>query len=82
MSWETLGALYLGLMLVLLFGGVWIAISLGAAGVVGLWLVNPALLGGLESVVWNTINNFVLTAVPLFIFMGMVILHSGISGRF
>ncbi len=82
MSWEVAGALYLGLMLVLLFGGVWIAVSLGAAGVVGILLVNPALIGALESVVWNTINNFVLTAVPLFIFMGMVILHSGISGRF
>ncbi|MBI4627083.1 MAG: TRAP transporter large permease [Candidatus Rokubacteria bacterium] len=83
MTWQLLPALvFFGVMLALLFGGVWIAIALGAAGVVGLLLTNPALLGGIESVVWNTIENFVLTAVPLFLFMGTVILHSGISARF
>lgn len=82
MSWEALAALYFGVMLVLLFGGVWIAISLGAAGILGIWIVKPALLGGLESVVWNTVDNFVLTAVPLFLFMGTIILHGGISTRF
>ncbi|MGE0716787.1 MAG: TRAP transporter large permease [Alphaproteobacteria bacterium] len=82
MTWGLLATLYFGVMLVLLLGGVWIAVSLGAAGVFGLWLVKPALLGGLESVVWNTVNSFVLTAVPLFLFMGAVILHSGISVRF
>ncbi len=82
MSWELAATVYFGVMLVLLFAGVWIAVSLGAAGVIGLLLVKPALIGGLESVVWNTIDNFVLTAVPLFLFMGTVILHSGISTRF
>ena len=82
MSWEALAALYFGVMLVLLFGGVWIAVSLGMAGVMGIWIVKPALLGGLESVVWNTVDNFVLTAVPLFLFMGTIILHGGISTRF
>ncbi|MEO6270585.1 MAG: TRAP transporter large permease subunit [Lautropia sp.] len=82
MNWELAATVYFGLMLVLLFAGVWIAISLAAAGVLGLMLVKPALIGGLESVVWNTIDSFVLTAVPLFLFMGTVILHSGISARF
>lgn len=82
MTWEVAATVYFGLMLVLLFAGVWIAISLAAAGVIGLMLVKPALIGGLESVVWNTIDSFVLTAVPLFLFMGTVILHSGISTRF
>jgi tripartite ATP-independent transporter DctM subunit len=81
-SWEALAAIYFGVMLILLFGGVWIAVSLGAAGIFGIWIVKPALLGGVESVVWNTVENFVLTAVPLFIFMGTVILNSGISARF
>jgi C4-dicarboxylate transporter DctM subunit len=82
MSWELAAALYFGVMLALLFGGVWIAVSLGAAGVFGIWMVRPALLGGIESVVWNTVDSFVLTAVPLFLFMGAIILHSGISARF
>lgn len=82
MSWEVVASIYFGVMLVLLFAGVWIAISLSAAGVLGIMMVKPALLGGLESVVWNTVDNFVLTSVPLFLFMGTVILHSGISTRF
>jgi len=82
MSWEVVAAIYFGVMLLLLFAGVWIAISLSAAGILGIMMVKPALLGGLESVVWNTVDNFVLTAVPLFLFMGTVILHSGISTRF
>ncbi|MCC7273188.1 MAG: TRAP transporter large permease subunit, partial [Alphaproteobacteria bacterium] len=82
MSWELLALIYFGVMLLLLFGGVWIAVSLGVAGVLGIWMVRPALLGGLESVIWNTVDSFVLTAVPLFLFMGAVILHSGISVRF
>ena len=82
MSWEVVATIYFGVMLVLLFAGVWIAISLSAAGILGIMMVKPALLGGLESVVWNTVDNFVLTSVPLFLFMGTVILHSGISTRF
>lgn len=82
MSWHLAAVVFFGAMLTLLFGGVWIAIALGAAGVLGVLLINPALAGGLESVVWNTIENFVLTAVPLFLFMGTIILHSGISARF
>jgi tripartite ATP-independent transporter DctM subunit len=82
MSWEVVATIYFGVMLVLLFAGVWIAISLSAAGIIGIMMVKPALLGGLESVVWNTVDNFVLTSVPLFLFMGTVILHSGISTRF
>jgi tripartite ATP-independent transporter DctM subunit len=81
-SWHLAAVVFFGAMLTLLFGGVWIAIALGAAGVLGVLLINPALAGGLESVVWNTIENFVLTAVPLFLFMGTIILHSGISARF
>lgn len=82
MSWEVVGILYLAVMALLLLGGVWIAIALGVVGVVGLVLVDPSLLAGIESVVWNTIESFILTAVPLFLFMGAVIMNSGTSTRF
>jgi len=82
MSWELAGAIYLVVMALLLVCGVWIAVALGAVGVVGLLLVKPSLVAGIESVAWNTIENFVLTAVPLFLFMGAVIMNSGVSGRF
>jgi tripartite ATP-independent transporter DctM subunit len=81
-TWELTGVVYLAVMAGLLLGGVWIAIALGAVGVVGLLFVNPALLAGIESVVWNTIDSFILTAVPLFLFMGSLIMNSGISARF
>ena len=82
MSWELAGAIYLVVMTLLLVGGVWIAIALGVVGVVGLLIVNPSLVAGIESVAWNTIESFVLTAVPLFLFMGAVIMNSGVSARF
>jgi len=82
MSWELAGVIYLVVMTLLLVGGVWIAIALGVVGVAGLLIVNPSLVAGIESVAWNTIESFVLTAVPLFLFMGSVIMNSGVSARF
>ncbi|MGE5097145.1 MAG: TRAP transporter large permease [Betaproteobacteria bacterium] len=82
MSWELAGAVYLVLMLVLLLGGVWIAVALGMVGIVGIALLQPALLAGVASVVWGQLDSFVLTAVPLFLFMGSVLMISGVSGRF
>jgi tripartite ATP-independent transporter DctM subunit len=82
MSWEAAGAIYLVVMTLLLVGGVWIAVALGVVGVTGLLLVDPSLVAGVESVAWNTIESFVLTAVPLFLFMGAVIMNSGVSARF
>jgi C4-dicarboxylate transporter DctM subunit len=82
MSWEVAGAIYLVVMTLLLVSGVWIAIALGTVGVTGLLIVNPSLVAGIESVAWNTIESFVLTAVPLFLFMGALIMNSGVSARF
>jgi tripartite ATP-independent transporter DctM subunit len=82
MTWEVAGGIYLAVLVGLLLGGVWVSIAIGMTGVVGLLLVNPALLAGVESTVWNTLDSFVLTAVPLFLFMGSMVLNSGISTRF
>jgi tripartite ATP-independent transporter DctM subunit len=82
MTWEVAGGVYLAVLLGLLLGGVWVSIAIGMTGVVGLLIVNPALLAGIESTVWNTLDSFVLTAVPLFLFMGSMVLNSGISTRF
>jgi C4-dicarboxylate transporter, DctM subunit len=38
--------------------------------------------GTVSDIGWNLANNFVLTAVPLFIFMGQIILSSGLSSKF
>jgi tripartite ATP-independent transporter DctM subunit len=81
-SWQAAGIVYLALMLVLLLGGVWIAVALGMVGIVGIAILQPALLAGMASIVWGQLDSFVLTAVPLFLFMGAMLMNSGVSGRF
>lgn len=60
-----------------------IAISLGMVGIIGLLLAGRAdLLGVLSTVAYNNIDSFVLTSVPLFVFMAGVVQHSGLGKRF
>jgi C4-dicarboxylate transporter DctM subunit len=82
-SWEITLLLVVGLLLVLLLSGVWIAFGLGLTGVIVLLLYGgvPA-MAPLGYVGWNTVESFVLTSVPLFILMGEVILRAGLSDRF
>ena len=68
------------ILLLLLLSGIPVAIGLGLVSLIGYILV----LGdtGLSAYVpFNTLNSFVLTAVPLFIFMGEILLRCGISER-
>ena len=69
-------------MLVSLFGllclGVWIGVALGITGIIimFIWGGGFPLLGG---VLWSSLNIYGLTAVPAFVFVGEVILRSGLS---
>ena len=67
-------------LIVLLFSGIPVAIGLGVVALLGyhLTLGNT---GVAAMVPFATLNSFVLTAVPLFIFMGEVLLQCGISER-
>jgi C4-dicarboxylate transporter DctM subunit len=82
-SWEVTFLLVVGLLLVLLLSGLWIAFGLGLAGIIVLLLHGglPA-LAPLGYVSWNTVESFVLTSVPLFILMGELILRAGLSDNF
>lgn len=70
-------------MIVLILAGLEIAYALGVTGILAL-LVHSGTrsLPALGSIGWNTTNDFVLTAVPLFIFMGEIVLGSGLSQGF
>jgi tripartite ATP-independent transporter DctM subunit len=81
-SWQAAGIVYLVLMVILLLGGVWIAVALGMVGIIGIAILQPPLLAGMASIVWGQLDSFVLTAVPLFLFMGSMLMNSGVSGRF
>jgi len=63
---------------VLLASGVYIAVSLAATGILGLELLVkvPQLIGNL---MFKNLNSYTLLAIPLYIFMGEIMLHSGIN---
>ncbi|MBI3993449.1 MAG: TRAP transporter large permease [Candidatus Lambdaproteobacteria bacterium] len=70
-------------MLVMLFAGVWVAIALGTAGFVGLYdiLGYDRVIRILGNLAWDQTTNYVLIAVPLFIFMGEILFQAGIMDR-
>lgn len=81
-QWQLIALTMVVILIFLLLSGVWIAFSLGITGVFGLLMANPLALRGIESVCWNNINSFILTCVPLYLFMGSLMLESGVSVRF
>lgn len=79
MSWDL--AIYALLsLLFLLSGGVWIAISLFVAGIalmqLGLKMPSGPILAAST---WGYVNNWTLTALPLFVWMGELLFRSRLS---
>ena len=74
---------YLGIvvLIVILFCGVHIGIAMGVVGFLGMVCVNnwTAGLMVLKTVPFTTFSNYGLSVVPLFILMGIVCFHAGIS---
>lgn len=78
-------------LLVLLLGGVWIGFTLFGVGIAGLLLypsnLPPSMsiwdkIGGLmANSVWNSMNSWALTALPLFILMGEILFRTSISTK-
>ena len=81
MSETLLGTLLIALMFLLFAMGVEISIALGIVGVLGLlylkgWTIG---LGVVGSIAWSNATSFSFIAVPLFVFMSGILLHSGIG---
>src|SRR2546429_7985686 len=81
MTDALLGILLVGLMFLLFALGVEISLSMGIVGVIGLlylkgWTVG---LGVVGSIAWSNATSFSFIAVPLFVFMSGILLHSGIG---
>src|SRR3989454_2420438 len=68
-------------MFVLFAAGVEVSIALGIVGMLGLlWLKGfPIGLGVVGSIAWSNAASFSFIAVPLFVFMSGILLHSGIG---
>ena len=81
MSEPLLGALLIALMFLLFALGVEISIALGVVGVVGLLYLKGfnVGLGVVGSIAWSNATSFSFIAVPLFVFMSGILLHSGIG---
>ena len=77
----VLGTLLVALLFVLFALGVEISISLGIVGVLGLLYLKGfgVGLGVVGSIAWSNASSFSFIAVPLFIFMSGILLHSGIG---
>jgi len=83
MSWQLTLLMYVSVLVVLLLLGEWIVFALGIGGIFALLLSGGLnALNPLGSVIWNSLNNFTLTAIPLFILMGELILQSKMGERF
>ncbi len=71
-----------GLFLLLLAGGMAVPFAIAVPGTFYLLLQNGiASLGAVGLVTWGSMNNFTLTAIPLFILMAELMQHSGLSFR-
>ncbi len=79
MSNELLLVVIVCALFALMAAGNWVFASLGLAGVLGIWLFGANLPTAVSLQMWSSLNSFVMTAIPLFIFMGEVLLRSGIS---
>lgn len=80
MSLAATTALLFGTLVLFLFSGLPIAFALGGVAMVfTLLLWGPNALYVIASSAFGTMNNFLLEAVPLFIFMGYVLQTSGIA---
>jgi len=81
MSPEMIGALGLGVLLILLFAGMWIGAAMALVGFVGYALimgVNPA-FSVISMTPFTTMSTYMMTTVPLYIFMGVVLFQSGVG---
>ncbi|WP_020407184.1 TRAP transporter large permease [Hahella ganghwensis] len=68
------------LLLALLGGGLWVALSLMLVGMAGMMMFSSAPMGDvLATTVWGASNSWALAALPLFIWMGEILFRSRLS---
>ncbi|MDP2931342.1 MAG: TRAP transporter large permease subunit [Chloroflexota bacterium] len=78
----TLLAAVFGGLILLLISGLWIAVATGGIGIT-LYFINSgwSALTPISHIVWTSAENFPIATVPLFIFLGYMLMESGLAGR-
>lgn len=68
------------LVFILIGSGLYTGLALAGVGIIGLEFLRN--LGGvIGAVLYNSTNNFILAAVPMFLLLGQIVLQSGLSSR-
>ena len=75
-----MGIIVLFILLICLLASVPIAISLGIATFIGLFILSPDFMVTMPQKVLSGLDSFTLLAIPLFIFAGTIMGHGGIAG--
>ncbi|GEK48528.1 membrane protein [Bisbaumannia pacifica] len=69
-------------MLGMMAAGIHVAVAIFSVAALGtLMYLGPPLLYSFGDALWGTLNDFILTAIPLFILLGELLLRSGITER-
>ncbi len=80
MSGIEVGAVLLGILLLFLAGGVWVAMTLALVGYFGLMLFTDRMPGpNLFTTVWGSTASWELAALPMFIWMGEILFRTRLS---
>ncbi|MBA7540202.1 C4-dicarboxylate TRAP transporter large permease protein DctM [subsurface metagenome] len=80
MSVSLITVLMFVVLIVLVTTGLPLAFCMGGtAALIILLILNPQSLGILSGAIYGVMDNIVLTAIPLFIFMGIVLQRSGVA---
>jgi tripartite ATP-independent transporter DctM subunit len=83
MAWYQVLALLLGMLLVFMALGLPVVFSFFAVNLVGAWMFMGGEIGLMQLVrnAAESVQSFALLPIPLFIFMGEVMFHTGVAGR-
>lgn len=72
----------LGMLAVVLASGIWISIGLAGIGILTIhFFLPPGMFRMLPMIQFNILNDFILAAIPLFIFMGSIIYQGKIAEK-
>ena len=83
MTWGSLFIVLIVITFAFLLSGIWVAVALGIVGVIGLAIGGSMdLISVIGTITWKTVNSNTLTAIPLFMLMGEIVLASGLSKNF
>jgi C4-dicarboxylate transporter, DctM subunit len=81
MSPEAIGGIGMLVLIALLLLKMWIGAAMAVVGFVGYAIIRgiPSSFAMVSQIPFSTINYYPLTTIPLFVFMGVVLFHTGVG---